>query len=383
MIPKIIHCCWLSNDPFPDSIRMCIDSWKEYLPDYELMLWNYERFPRGKSKWVDQAFDNHKYAFAADYIRLYALYHYGGIYLDSDVEVLRTFDELLGLPYFIGQEKTPFGIEAATLGFPPKSQFVKDLLDRYENRHFVKTDGSFDEEPLPRIIRRYIASRYNYHVIASISDFVYAGDTINVFTPEYFSPKHYASKEMEVTPQTFSIHHYAGAWVTPPPAVMQKHNSSIQKMTIGGLIRKHLIIRKRINIISNQEISHILCHKLNVTQFNPINSGEISENDIITILKRPNSLTENNIEFITTFESKRKEITDFYPIARLKNTDIEIHYTNFFSREDAQDDWDSSCKQIEKLRNITIIPSNKTITKKRLLFVALMINLGFTTISIR
>lgn len=382
MIPKIIHYCWLSDDPFPDSIQKCIDSWKKNLIDYEFMLWNYKRFPKGKSIWVDQAFDNHKYAFAADYIRLYALYNYGGIYLDSDVEVLRPFDELLDLPYFIGQEKTPFGIEAATIGFPPRSQFIKDVLNRYENRHFVKSDGSFDEEPLPRIIRRYIASRYNYNVISNISNFVYTSDTINVFTPEYFSPKHYASKVMEVTHQTFSIHHYAGSWVTPPQTVKPKHNYSIQKKTLKNLIRKHLIIRKKINIISNQEISNFLSHNLMVAKLNPIYSGEISENDIIAILKCPDSLSENNIVFISTSESKEKKITDFYPIAELKNTNIEIHYKKFFSREDALEDWNTICKQIECMRNITVIPSNKPITKIRLLFIALMINLGYTTISI-
>ena len=81
MIPKIIHYCWLSNDPIPDDLKKCMDSWKEKLPDYEVMLWNFDRFPKTKSQWVSDAFDNKKYAFAADYIRLNALYNYGGIYL--------------------------------------------------------------------------------------------------------------------------------------------------------------------------------------------------------------------------------------------------------------------------------------------------------------
>lgn len=383
MIPKIIHYCWLSNDGFPDSVQKCIDSWKRILPDYQLILWDYSRFPRGKSKWVDQAFDKHKYAFAADYIRLYALYHYGGIYLDSDVEVLRSFDELLELPYIIGQEKTPFGIEAATLGFPPRSQFIKDLLDRYENRHFVKADGSFDEEPLPRIVRRYIASRYNYHVIASVSDFVYAGDTINVFTPEYFSPKHYASKEMKVAPQTFSIHHYAGSWVSHSPIKKELPKTSIKKTTVLGIIRKRLVIRKKINIISTPEVSRIVSNKLNVTQYNPIHLGKMSEIDIVSVIKKPSLLTENNIVFISSFESKNKEeISDFYPIAKIKNTDIEIHFRDCFSREDVENGWNAICKQIDGLRNVAIIPSNKPITKARLFFIAMMINIGATTISI-
>lgn len=95
MIPKIIHWCWLSDDPIPDKLQHYMESWKKFLPDYEFIHWNFDRFPKGKSIWVDQAFEAHKYAFAADYIRLYALYNYGGFYLDMDVEVLKSFDTLL------------------------------------------------------------------------------------------------------------------------------------------------------------------------------------------------------------------------------------------------------------------------------------------------
>ena len=84
MIPKIIHFCWLSDEPYPESIQKCMNSWKEKLPDYEIWKWDFKRFPKGSAKWVDQAFEKRKYAFAADYIRLYALSNYGGIYPDSD-----------------------------------------------------------------------------------------------------------------------------------------------------------------------------------------------------------------------------------------------------------------------------------------------------------
>ena len=100
MISKVIHLCWLSGDPYPEKIKKCIDSWKRVLSDYEIILWDTKRFDLDSSIWVKQAFEAKKYAFAADYIRFYALYHYGGIYMDSDVEVLKSFDDLLHLPYF-------------------------------------------------------------------------------------------------------------------------------------------------------------------------------------------------------------------------------------------------------------------------------------------
>lgn len=213
MIPKIIHYCWLSNDPYPGAIQYCIDSWKKKLPDYEFILWNFDRFPKGKSKWVDEAFAARKYAFAADYIRLYALYNFGGIYLDSDVEVLRPFDDLLNLPYFLGMEGTPSGIEAATLGFEKGNEMIGNLLKRYEGRSFYKEDGEIDKEPLPYIIRNEIDTNFKYCPIIDVSDFDYDSGVINVFPVDWFSPKSWDTKEITVTEKTYSIHHFEGSWL--------------------------------------------------------------------------------------------------------------------------------------------------------------------------
>ena len=96
-IPKILHYCWLSGEPFPDDIRRCIDSWHIHLPDYEFRLWDGNRFNCDSVPYVKQAMQRRKYAFASDYIRLFALFHEGGIYLDSDIEVFRSFDQLLSM----------------------------------------------------------------------------------------------------------------------------------------------------------------------------------------------------------------------------------------------------------------------------------------------
>ena len=125
MIPKVIHYCWLSGDPIPEKLQRCMDSWKKFLPDYEFVLWDLERFDIKTSQWVKEAFEARKYAFAADYIRLYAVYNYGGIYMDMDVEVVRPFDDLLASPYILGLESEK-GVEAGNHAFcsrtePPES----------------------------------------------------------------------------------------------------------------------------------------------------------------------------------------------------------------------------------------------------------------------
>ena len=116
MIPKKIHLCWLSGEKFPPFIEYCISTWKKVLPDYEIILWDTARFDIDSVPWVREAYESRKYAFAADYIRYYALYTEGGIYLDSDVEVLKSFDNLLSYRSFIGFEASTRHFEAAVGG---------------------------------------------------------------------------------------------------------------------------------------------------------------------------------------------------------------------------------------------------------------------------
>ena len=213
MIPKIIHYCWMSRDPFPANIQKCIDSWRTYLPDYELRLWNLDSFGDKCPIWVKEAFDNKKYAFAADYVRAYALYHDGGIYLDSDVEVVKSFNSFLDLPYIVGKETFGDAIEAACMGAEPNHPFFHALLKYYDDRHFVKSDGTFDQFVMPLIIGKVMTPLFKRIDIQSKADFVYLKDVICVFPPEYFSPKNVKNKRIIKTENTVAIHHFEGSWI--------------------------------------------------------------------------------------------------------------------------------------------------------------------------
>lgn len=347
------------------------------------MLWDYQRFPRGTSKWVDQAFDKHKYAFAADYIRLYALYNYGGIYLDSDVEVLRSYNDLLDLPYFIGAEQTEYGIEAATIAFPQGSVFIKGILDSYLNKDFINNDNSLNTEPLPRIIRRYIAANYEYHLIHNKEEYMDDPSIINVFSEDFFSPKNYKTKEVKKTRNTYSIHHFDGSWVStnnegaPSPQKKISQKSSVKKN-----IRYHLLPHN-INIISSFDISNIFFHKFNVSSHNPTLRGEISDEDIAFLTEHKIDLNANKITFIKKEKSKSKiPNCDFYPIVGIIGTKIEIHFINDFSREDIRDYWVKEYNILKKRRNIYITPTEKKINKYRLYLAILMILIGYTKIKL-
>lgn len=216
MIPKIIHYCWLSEDKFPENIQKYIDSWKENLPDYEFVLWDTKRFNLEDSIWVKEAFQSKKYAFAADYIRLYAVYHFGGIYMDTDVEVVKSFNELLHLPYFVGSEGNEI-IEAGVFGAEKGIWWLKPCLEYYTDRKFIKSDGTFDTLTLPRIMMKQIGIdntiKQKPPSLIFNSDFSKIKNEVLMFPPDFFCAKNHGTGIVEKTENTFSIHHFAMSWM--------------------------------------------------------------------------------------------------------------------------------------------------------------------------
>lgn len=143
MIPKVIHFCWFSGEQYPKLVRKCLHSWQRHLPDYKIRLWNADSFDFDSITFVKEAYASKKWAFVADYIRLYALYTEGGIYLDSDVEVKKNFDKYLDNRMFVGTEpyiicdKIYFDVEAAIMGSVKGHAFLKECLDEYQQMHFA------------------------------------------------------------------------------------------------------------------------------------------------------------------------------------------------------------------------------------------------------
>lgn len=215
-IPKLIHYCWLSNDPVPQQMQTYMDTWRKVLPDYEFIKWDFTRFDKSSSVWVSEAFDNKKYAFAADYIRMYALYTMGGIYMDMDVEVLKPFDDLLDRSYFLCNERDATCPEVATFGVEKGCEWVRVMLDYYKDRHFILEDGSFDILPLPQLSKKVLeAHGYRFQPIGchEVPPQTLADDKVIYMGPyQLFSPKSYDTGEVDVTTDTYSIHRFAETW---------------------------------------------------------------------------------------------------------------------------------------------------------------------------
>ena len=344
MIPKIIHLCWLSGDAFPVDIVNCLKTWKEYLKDYEIWLWgkmprdchglniNEKYFDLDSTIWTRQTYDAKKYAFAADYIRLYALFFYGGIYLDTDVEVIKPFDDLLDLPYFIGQEQTMSGIEAATIGFEKGNSLIECLLQRYEKREFLKSDGSFDTQPIPYIIRNCIENGYEYNVIHSKDEFLFRDDVINVFEYDFFSPKSYSTQLITPTNHTYSIHHFAASWVAKNKKKLSnkyKNREKYKKYFHNQFLYliRHLVCT--CNLFSKLFFS---IYKRDI--FFIADNIFVFKEDFhkLSTLTRP--LNKLDYDFISWDKSNFKDnLSEIYPIVRIKENGLEIHVV--IEREEA------------------------------------------------
>tara|TARA_R110002167_G_scaffold23281_3_gene82713 strand:- start:52 stop:819 length:768 start_codon:yes stop_codon:yes gene_type:complete len=217
MIPKIIHYCWLSGEDYPENIKNNIASWKVILPDYEFILWDRKRFDLPKSVWIQQALENNKFAFASDFIRLHAVYTYGGIYLDADIEILKSFDDLLHLPYFIGKQHNKL-MEAAAFGAEKKADWLLISMQHYVNRSFVKENGNFDMVVLPRVMKLQIEKVKNITLmdateVQEAARLLKNEASFYLFPFEYFSAKNFETGKITRTKNTYTIHHFSSSWL--------------------------------------------------------------------------------------------------------------------------------------------------------------------------
>lgn len=210
-IPKKIHYCWYGGKRKPLSVRKCIQSWKKYCPDWEIIEWNEKNTNFEGLDYAKEALKAKKYSFVSDVIRLKAVYENGGIYLDTDVELIKPLDDLLELEGFFALEESEKGVYrvATGLGFGGVfgSRELLPLLWDYQNSHFIKKDGSYDLGACP-LRNTNVLSNYgfeNKNEIQMLGDFV-------VFPTEYFAPLCWWNKEITITENTYSIHHYDSSW---------------------------------------------------------------------------------------------------------------------------------------------------------------------------
>ena len=214
MIPKVIHYCWFGRNPLPALALECIASWKKYFPDYEIKEWNEDNFDVNIIPYTKEAYELGKYAFVSDYARFWILYQEGGVYFDTDVEVIRSMDDILSKGAFMGFERDPDkwekGFVAPGLGLAVEKEhhIIKSLLERYKNLKFVLPDGSLNLEQTIVHYTTEVLERNGLKQISGVQEL--AG--ITIYPAEYFAPIHFITRRLHVTSNTRTIHRYMASW---------------------------------------------------------------------------------------------------------------------------------------------------------------------------
>lgn len=207
MIPKIIHYCWFGGKPLPKMAKKCIESWKKYCPDYEIIEWNETNFDLNYNLYVKEAYEAKKWAFVTDVVRLYALVTYGGIYMDTDVEILKPLDDFLELEAFSGfeaKDRIPTGIMASAKSSP---LFV-ELLNDYSEARFLKADGELD---LTTNVKRITDKCLKYGL--NLNNQKQTVNGLTLFPSDYFCPKDSDTLKINLTKNSYTIHHFDGSWL--------------------------------------------------------------------------------------------------------------------------------------------------------------------------
>lgn len=226
-IPKKIHYCWFSGCPMPDYLNKCIESWHKFCPDYEIIKWDESNYDVEKNLYMKQAYEMKKWGFIPDIARLDILYEHGGIYLDTDVEVIRSLDELLYQSAFVGVEKWGNINMGGCSGAVPKHPMLKKLLDFRIDECFIMQDGSINQttcgyyETMPFI---KLGMKPN-NTIQQI-------ENMTIYSSDFFHPYDYMSGETHITENTFSIHHFNGGWLDNESVKERKRTMNLYKQML-------------------------------------------------------------------------------------------------------------------------------------------------------
>lgn len=232
LIPKTIHYCWFSGKPIPEPLKKCMESWKKRCPDYEIVRWDEGNYDISWNRYMQQAHARQKWGFIPDVARLDILYRYGGIYLDTDVELLRSLNELLYQPAFCGVEKWGTVNFGGCSGAQAGNPVVKAILDSRKNAAFSDDNGQLNlttcgyYETIPLIKKGMAVNGKTQRI---------DGGLLTVYSSDFFHPFDYMSGETKITENTVSIHHFSGSWLGPEAAVERKRTRQKYKQFLSHL----------------------------------------------------------------------------------------------------------------------------------------------------
>ncbi len=228
MIPKKIHYIWFGNNPLPALAERCLESWRRYCPDYEIKRWDETNFDVTCNRYCREAYEAGKWAFVSDYARLWVLVNEGGFYMDTDVELLAPLDDFLfedALSGFESETRIPTGLMACRDSFPLFKRWLRD----YDERSFLREDGSYDTTTNVVYITEACLKE---GLVLNGEKQTVAGFTL--YPQDYFCPKDYRTKHLNITENTHAIHHFDGSWLSPEVREFQLRRERLMQRCPGA-----------------------------------------------------------------------------------------------------------------------------------------------------
>ena len=342
MIPKIIHYCWVGNAPKPKSVLYCIESWKKFCPDYEIREWNESNYDFTKNKYMKQAYEAKKWGFVPDYARLDIIYEYGGIYLDTDVEIIRSFDELLDQEAFMGfeetGEKTYYVNCGQGFGAVPHHEIIKKARDLYEHISFYKEDGTLNMLASPHYTTQILKE---YGLLQENKDQNLR--SMKIYASDVLCPKNFRTGKIHESNRTVSIHHFTASWLDEKIKKEIKRRQKLERVMGKGGTNKFLYIESVLQKYAGLKMFTKL----------PLRAKEKLKKRIIKIVEVVPDYKE--LILASFFKSDKKKIVLLDPSYDGDNTGDQIIVEN--------------CKKyfpLTKKENIIYVPTHRKLMNKEI-----------------
>ncbi|MBR5315095.1 MAG: glycosyl transferase [Clostridia bacterium] len=250
-IPKIIHYCWFGRGEMPEDYKRYIESWKKYCPDYEIKEWNEDNFDVNCNEYVKQAYEARKFAFVSDYARVCALYTDGGIYMDTDVELLKSLDGFLDNMAF-GCFESNNHVSTGFLASQKQGEWIGEIIRLYDGLKFIKEDGSYDVTTNVERITELTVNKYGLVLGNTCQDL----GVVKIFTNDYFSTKDWDTGIINKTENSHAVHHFAGSWHSEK----EKKEAERYRKKLQKYIDKYGEEKGRIKMLKSESAKFYLTH---------------------------------------------------------------------------------------------------------------------------
>ena len=319
---KIIHYIWFGGNPISELTKKCIATWKKYLPDFEIKEWNENNFDVTQCPFVKEAFEQKKWAFVADYTRFKVLEEYGGIYLDTDMEITADISKFLEDDLFLGVEDSKQINAAVVWVKEAHNPYIKDIVDIYESKKKFNETGDLYDESVPKVLTKYFG-KFGFDGEKDEIQ-IFENNKIHIYPMEYFYPLSYDYQNNKFTDNSVMIHHFDATWIKP----MEKFKTKMKRKNmvwVVYIIDFFISIKNKIKFFSNHRDLTIFASMFLIMLFSMFAIKPVESDGIFSVISDKSIWQILAFSFIWTFVcAKIRNIDLNHYIDKITNVNIEI-----------------------------------------------------------